>query len=66
MRRHRISGTVKDTVDGGKDLALRAEQPTSTIPPAVVVMLISAAPVDNRAISHTYTAVWHLYQAWPH
>ena len=49
LRRHRIGETVKDAIEGGNDLALRAEQPTSTIPPTTAVMSILAAPVDKRA-----------------
>ena len=64
MRRHRNGGIVDDAVEGGKDLALQAEQPTSTVPPALVVMLISAAPVNNCAISYTSVALWHFDQAW--
>ena len=47
LRRHRIGEVVKDAIEGGKDLARRAEQPKSTVPPTTVAMSIPAAPVEN-------------------
>ena len=61
MRRHRIGGIVKDAFEGEKDLAFRAEQTTSNIPPTIVVMAISEALVNNRAIPHACVAAWHFY-----
>lgn len=59
LRRHRIGGIVKDAIEGGKDLAPRAVQPKSIVPPTTVVMSIPAAPLDNRAFPHTCVGVWH-------
>ena len=64
MRRHRIAGIIKDAFEGEKDLAFPIEQAKSNVPPIVVVMAISKALVNNRAIPHTCVAAWHFYQAW--